>query len=321
MNVGNETEQIEISIVTPVYKCCKSLSELYERLNDTLSKISDNYEIIMVNDGSPDDAWRVITELSAKDPRVKGINLAKNFGQHYAISAGLDFADGNWVVVMDCDLQDKPEEILKMYNKALEGYDIVLGRRVKRRDSLFKRYTSKLFYKIYNYFTDGSVDATIANFSVVSSSVVKCFRMLKEQTRFYPVFINWVGFKTISIEIEHSSRCDGKSSYTFLKLFNLAIDTIISQSNKPLKLSIKFGFTMSFLSGLYALYLIIGYLVTKVPVEGWTSVMVSIYFVAGLLFGNLGIIGLYIGKIYDETKGRPVYLIKETTFTINKHKK
>jgi dolichol-phosphate mannosyltransferase len=302
-----------ISIVTPVYGCANMLQSLYDRLVLTLAQITQDFEIIMVNDDSGDNAWDEIKKLSKIDSRVKGINLSRNFGQHRAITAGLDYAQGDWVVVMDCDLQDQPEEIIKLYNKAQEGYDIVWGQRVQRQDSFFKKTSSKLFHIIYNYFTELNKDETIANFSIVSHQVINQMLKMKEQNRNYPIFVEWLGFKSTQIPIKHASRECGKSSYTFNKLINMAIDNIVSQSNKPLKLSIKFGFSISLLSVLYAIYLIIRYFIYKTPIEGWTSVMVSIYFIGGLLFANLGVLGLYIGKIFDETKDRPLYIVRETT--------
>jgi dolichol-phosphate mannosyltransferase len=302
-----------ISIVTPVYGCANMLQSLYDRLVLTLAQITQDFEIIMVNDDSGDDAWDEIKKLSKIDSRVKGINLSRNFGQHRAITAGLDYAQGDWVVVMDCDLQDQPEEIIKLYNKAQEGYDIVWGQRVQRQDSFFKKTSSKLFHIIYNYFTELNKDETIANFSIVSHQVINQMLKMKEQNRNYPIFVEWLGFKSTQIPIKHASRECGKSSYTFNKLINMAIDNIVSQSNKPLKLSIKFGFSISLLSVLYAIYLIIRYFIYKTPIEGWTSVMVSIYFIGGLIFANFGVLGLYIGKIFDETKDRPLYIVRETT--------
>ena len=310
-----------ISIVTPVYGCCKSLNNLYERLNKTLSSITNDFEIIMVNDASPDNAWEAIKELAKKDDRVKGINLSRNFGQHYAITAGLDYANGDWVVVMDCDLQDQPEEIIKLYNKAQEGYDIVFGRRAQRQDGFFKKLSSRLFYKVYDYFTESKIDNSVANFSIISQTVVKEMRKLREQNRSYPLFVNWLGFKRTNIDIEHSKREEGKSSYTLTKLINLAIDSVVAQSNKPLKLSIKFGFLMALFSLLYAGWLLIRYFLFSIPVEGWTSMMVSFYFIGGLLFANMGFLGLYIGKIFDETKNRSLYVVSETTFKIKSNLK
>jgi len=305
---------IHISVVTPVYGCSQTLETLYTRLHNTLTSITDNFEIIMVNDASPDNAWELIKSLVNKDPRVKGIDLSRNFGQHKAITAGVDYAKGDWVVVMDCDLQDQPEEILQLYNKAQEGYDIVFGRRFHRKDSFFKKLGSNLFTKVYNYFTESNRDYTVANFSIISSNVADKIRMLREQNRAYPLFVDWVGFKRAYINIQHAQRKIGHSAYSLRKLIDLAIDSIVSQSNKPLKLSIKFGFFLSFFSLLYATWLVIRYFIFSVPVEGWTSMMVSIYFIGGLLFANMGILGLYIGKTFDESKNRPLYIIKETTF-------
>lgn len=303
-----------ISIVTPVYGCCQSLDELYQRLRITLENLTTNFEIIMINDASPDNAWKVIQSLSKKDIRVKGINLSRNFGQHYAITAGLDYANGDWIIIMDCDLQDQPEEIIKLYNKAKEGYEIVFGRRYQRKDSLLKKFSSKIFYKLYDYLTESKIDNTVANFSIISSNVVKEIRNMKEHNRSYPLLVNWLGYNRMDIDIEHAKRVDGKSSYTLKKLIDLAIDSIVSQSNKPLRLSIKIGFIISFISLLFAFWLIIRFFLFSIPVTGWTSVMVSIYFIGGLLFANMGFLGLYIGKIFDETKNRPLYIVKETTF-------
>lgn len=312
--------EIHISVVTPVYGCAESLERLYTRLVETLTKITENFEIIMVNDASPDNAWGKIRKLAGDDSRVKGVNLSRNFGQHRAITAGLDFADGDWCVVMDCDLQDQPEEILKLYAKAQEGFDVVWGKRTIRQDGFFKKISSKLFHIIYNYFTEQNKDSSIANFSIISRQIVSKLRNLKEQNRNYPIFVNWLGYSSATIEIRHASREEGKSSYTLNKLMNMAIDNIVSQSNKPLRLSITFGFVISFISIIYAGFLVLRYIIEGIPVEGWTSVMVSIYFIGGLLFANLGFLGLYIGKIFDETKERPLYLVRETTWKIDDRK-
>ena len=307
-------DKITISVITPVYGCSATLERLYHRLVSTLEQVDSNFEIIMVNDASPDNAWRKIKILAQQDSRIKGINLSRNFGQHRAITAGLDYAQGEWIVVMDCDLQDQPEEILKLYNKAQEGYDIVFGRRAKRKDTFFKRLSSKIFYKVFDYFTETNTDNTIANFSIISHKVHFALKKYKEQNRSYALFVNLLGFNRTDIDVEHALREEGKSSYTFSKLINLAIDGIVSQSNKPLKLSIKFGFIVSFGAFLYALWLTIRYLMYGISVEGWTSVMVSMYLIAGLLFLNLGFLGLYIGKIFDETKNRPLYIVDEVTW-------
>jgi dolichol-phosphate mannosyltransferase len=303
-----------ISVVIPVYGCAVSLSQLNKRLNQTLLNLTDYYEIILVNDASPDNAWSAIKQLTKNDDRIKGINLSRNFGQHYAITAGLDHTAGDWIIVMDCDLQDQPEEILKLYKKAIEGYDIVFGRRVDRKDSFLKKLSSKLFFKIYDYLANTKTDNTIANFSIISRKVVTALKLYRESNRAYTLLVDMIGFRRTHIDIEHSKRVEGKSSYTFKKLVFHAVNSVVSQSNKPLLLSIQFGFTLTILSFIYILYLIYIYFIDGIGIEGWTSVMVSVYFIGGLIFMNLGFIGLYIGKIFDETKSRPLYIIDEITW-------
>lgn len=306
--------KIELSIVIPVYKCSSCLKMLYKEINDNLKDISNNFEIILVNDSSPDNSWEVVLELSKSDKRVKGINLSKNFGQHYAITAGLDYAQGDWVVVMDCDLQDLPSEIPNLYRKVKEGYDFVLAKRKNRKDNYLKKLSSKLFSKVFQYFTETEYDNTVANFGIYSKNVIENVLKFREQNRSFPLFVKLVGFKYTKIFVEHGKRYSGKTSYNFKKLMKFASDSIISHSNKPLKVSIFIGFLMSFISLFFAGYLVYRYLFFSIPVAGWTSVIVSIYFVGGLLFANMGILGLYIGKIFNETKNRPLYIIKEKTW-------
>ncbi|ASK62591.1 glycosyltransferase [Virgibacillus phasianinus] len=308
-----ETSHPLISVVVPIYGCEVCLKELCNRVRTTIQAIPARYEIILVNDASPDHAWQTIKELNEGDPSIKGINLSRNFGQHHAITAGLDYTSGDWIVVMDCDLQDKPEEISTLYAKALEGYEVVFATRTFRQDNWFKRTSSRLFYKVYDYLADRTSDHTVANFSISSRKVIEGFRQMNEQNRFFPLFIKWMGFDAASVPVEHSKRKEGKSSYNIKKLITLGTDAIISQSNKPLRLSIQFGFLISLVSFIYGMYLMFRYFFLFQPVPGWTSVMVSIYFIGGLIFFNFGILGLYIGKVFNETKARPIYLIQEKT--------
>lgn len=308
-----ETTHPLISVVIPIYGCKSCLEELCSRIKTTITSIPANYEIILINDASPDHAWDTIKRLSANDQHIKGINLSRNFGQHHAITAGLDHTKGDWIVVMDCDLQDKPEEIMNLYEKTIEGYEVVFANRVFRQDNWLKCTSSKFFYKLYDYLADRTSDHTIANFSISSRKVVEGFRQMREQNRFFPQFIKWMGFPTASVRVEHNKRKEGKSSYNIKKLVTLGTDVIISQSNKPLRLSIQFGFIISLVSFIYGLYLMFRYFFLFQPVAGWTSVMVSIYFIGGLIFFNFGILGLYIGKVFNETKGRPLYLIEDIT--------
>lgn len=299
-----------ISVVTPVYGCRVSLYELCVRLQQVIEHINPDYEIIMVNDDSPDGAWQTIVEMATKDNRIKGVDLSRNFGQHNAITAGLDYSTGDWVIVMDCDLQDRPEEIVKLYQRKCEGFDVVFGRRVNRQDTYFKRFFSRLFYRLFDLLTDNQSDSSISNFGIYSRRVITHYLTFTEKHRLFPLLVKWMGFNIGYVDIEHASRKEGKSSYNFIKLINLALNGIISQTNKPLMISIKLGFSMSFLSVIYLGYLIVRKFYLDIPL-GWTSIMVSIFFVGGLIFANLGLIGLYIGKIYDETKNRPLYIVKD----------
>jgi glycosyltransferase involved in cell wall biosynthesis len=306
----NESK-ILISIVTPVYRAVECLDELYRRLVAELERLGTDYEIVMVDDASPDDCWQKIVALAALDPRVKGVKLSRNFGQHYAITAGLDCARGDWIVVMDCDLQDQPEEIGKLYRKAQEGYDIVFARRHERQDTFLKRLNSKLFSLLYNYLGDIKVDNSVANFSISSQPAISYVRKFRERNRSFPAFLHSVGFKQAYVDVDHAPRYAGKTSYTFSKLFDFAIQCIVSQSNKPLRLSIKFGFVLSAISLLYGGWLIIRYFMYSVGVAGWTSIMVLVTFLFGLLFANMGIFGLYLGKVFDEVKGRRLYMVEQ----------
>jgi len=301
-----------ISIVTPVYKAESCLNELYRRLKETLETITNDFEIIMVEDCGGDHSWEIIKELAYQDTRVKGIQFSRNFGQHYGITAGLNYCNGNWIVVMDCDLQDQPEEIIRLHQKVLEGYDLVLAKRSERKDSLWKKFCSYSYYKMLDFFTDERHDHTIANFGIYSRQVIGQFCQFKERDRSFPLIIKMLGFKATTIEVQHSGRFEGKTSYSFYKQIALAIDGVVSQSNKLLTYSIKLGFFFAVSAVGYAFYLGIRYVLWRIPVEGWTSIMVSIYFLFGLLFMNLGIVGLYLGKVFDESKNRPLYIISKT---------
>ena len=207
------------SVVTPVYGCKTSLYELYIRLKNPLEIINPDFEIIMVNDGNLDGSWETIVELTKKDNRVKGLNLSRNFGQHNAITAGLAHCTGEWVIVIDCDLQDQPEEIRRLLEKAEEGFDIVLAQRINRRDSLLKKILSKIFYKILSYLTESKQDYRVANYGIYSKKVIKAILDMKDYIRYFPTMVRWVGFRQVTIEVEHSDRVSGKTSYSVKMLF------------------------------------------------------------------------------------------------------
>jgi glycosyltransferase involved in cell wall biosynthesis len=303
-----------LSVVIPVYKAENCLDELYRRLKSALETISTEFEIVLVEDWGGDRSWKIIEQLASRDGRVKGIQFSRNFGQHYGITAGLDYCNGDWVVVMDCDLQDRPEEIPRLYAKAQEGYDIVLARRGKRQDPFLKRCTSRLFYKLFSYLTDIEYDAQTGNFRIMSRKVVDNFRIMREQLRFFGGLVQWLGFPAASIEVEHAERLDGKSSYTFAKLWKLAAETIIAYSDKPLRLSVSFGFLMAFFAFCSGIYIFSQALMYNSPVMGWSSLFVSLYFIGGIIIANLGILGIYLGKTFNESKKRPLYIVRHVTF-------
>ena len=300
----------DISVVVPLYKCSESVEELSSRLKSVLSDIAENYEVILVNDASPQNDWEIVHRLATEDVHIVGVNLSRRFGQHMAITAGLHYCHGSWIVVMDGDLQDKPEFIPNLYTKALEGYDAVFGRRVGRQDTFFKKFTSKWFVKIFNYLTESASGSTLSNFGIYSKQLIDNYLQFGEHYRVFPLLIKWQGFNVTDIEVDHDKRPYGKSAYSYFMLFSMALDVIVSHSNKPLKMSIQFGFFLSLLSFIYLCWLVVRKFIFDVPL-GWTSIMTSIFFIGGLLFANIGLLGLYIGKIYDETKGRPLFLVKE----------
>ncbi|HBE20412.1 MAG TPA: glycosyltransferase [Cyanobacteria bacterium UBA11149] len=309
-----------ISVVIPVYKAQGCLDELYNRLKASLETISEDFEIVLVEDCGGDRSWDIIVELAKQDRRVKGIQFSRNFGQHYGITAGLDYCDGDWVVVMDCDLQDRPEEIPRLYVKAQEGYDVVVARRGKRKDPIFKRFTSWLFYKLFSYLADINYDSQVGNFRIISRKVAESFRVMREQLRFFGGLVDWMGFPTASIEVQHEDRFAGKSTYTFSKLWRLAVQIIIAYSDKPLRLSVRLGLTISLLAFIYGIYIFLRVLIYSSPVTGWSSLIVSLYFLGGIIIYNLGIIGIYLGKSFDESKKRPLYLVRNHTDSVSYRK-
>ena len=303
-----------ISVVIPVYRAESCLEELYRRLKAALEPLTADFEIMLVEDCGGDRSWPLIVELAQRDPRVKGIQFSRNFGQHYGITAGLDRCNGDWVVVMDCDLQDRPEEIPRLYAKAQEGHEIVVARRGKRSDPLLKRFSSWLYYSVFSWLADMDYDPQAGNFRILSRKVINNYRNMRERSRFFGSLINWMGFPFTSIDVQHDERFAGDSSYTFGKLWRLGAETIIAYSDKPLRLAVRLGFFIATCAFLYGIYILFRALFHGSPVTGWSSLIVSIYFMGGVIVAILGILGIYLGKTYDETKHRPLYVINHMTF-------
>jgi glycosyltransferase involved in cell wall biosynthesis len=300
-----------LSVVIPVFGCATCLTELCRRLFGVADDLAAQMEVVLVNDASPDNAWECMRKLAEHDPRVKAINLFRNFGQHAAISAGLTFAQGDWTVVMDCDLQDVPEELPKLYQKAIEGYGAVFARRIGRQDNALKRLNSWLFSRLLSLLSGEPIDGTVANYSIISREVVDGILQMPERHRSYGLLVYWLGPKTAFVDVAHGMREVGRSGYTFKQLLRLASDVMVSFSIRPLLFSVYLGFICSSLSVLAAALLVLRYFTFGIGVAGWASTVVSMWFLGGLILANMGVMGLYLGKIFEQVKGRPLYLVSE----------
>ena len=299
-----------ISVVSPVYKSEKIVDELVKRLSESLSKITENYEIILVEDGGGDSSWLKIEENCIRDKRVKGIKLSRNFGQHYAITAGLSRASGDIIVIMDCDLQDDPVHIKKLLDEFGNGYDVVFTRRIGRKHSFFKMITAKIYNSLFKMFSDKNYDLNVGSMTMISRRVMDEFLKLRDQDRLYIQLIKWVGFRSTYVPVEHRERYEGSSTYSISKLFVTALQGWTSYSDKLLRLSIYTGLIISILSLLAGLSIVLSYFLLKFQ-PGWPSLIVAILFSTGLILMSIGIAGIYIGKIFEQTKQRPLYIIDE----------
>lgn len=299
------------SIVSPVYRAEHIVEKLVSEIQKSMEKMNATYEIILVDDRSPDNSWEVMQRISAEHPTVKSIRLSRNFGQHPAIMAGLSMAKGEWVVVMDCDLQDQPKEIEKLYRKVEEGFDIVLARRENRQDGYFKKLFSKLFSKLFNYLADTQFNNEVANFGIYNAKVIKSVLSMNDYIKAFPLFVYFVGYKTTAISVEHAERDSGESSYNFSKSMSLAFNAIISYSNKPLKIFVKMGMLISLLAFIGGIVNIVYYFEGNIKVSGYSSIIISIWLLSGIIITVIGIVGIYIGKMFEQTKNRPVFIIDD----------
>jgi len=303
-------EPAELSVVIPVYACQGTLEELHRRLTDSLDWTGGSYELIFIEDRSPDDSWDVLRRLAEADPRVRAFRLSRNFGQHAAITAGLAKSRGRWAVVMDCDLQDPPEEIRRLHAKATEGYDIVLARRTRKRSSLFRRLAGRAYFALLNFFTGAAIDPGHGSFSIISRNVVNAFLRFKDRDRHYLFVLYWLGFDRASIEYEHGVRPGGGSSYSFKRLLGHALEGMFFQTTVLLRWVIYSGLVVALLGGGAAIYFAVAR-VTGVAYPGWTSLVVLLLLIGGLIIISTGVTGLYIGRVFDEVRGRPLFVIDE----------
>ena len=308
-----------LSVVSPVYMAEKILPALCERLEAALTLIGHSYEVILVCDGSPDRSWQVMEQLVRRHQHLTVVKLSRNFGQHYATTAGLDLCKGDWTVVMDCDLQDQPEEIGPLLNRANEGFDIVVARRMQRQHKWWKRKSSWLFAKVFGLLSGVRLDSSGGSFRIMSRSVVDGLCSMRESYRMFAGMVEWLGFRTGYVEVKHAARFEGESSYNFRRLMRMAMDGIISFSNRPLYISVGLGLGLSLLSSLYGVFLILRYLIYpgQHTVEGWLSTITVSVFLGGLILLNQGVLGIYLGRLYNQAKARPLYVVDKVIVSSN----
>lgn len=306
------TMRPDFSIVSPVYACEGCIEELCDRLRATFEGMKARYEIILVCDASPDDSWQRIREIAERDPRVIGLRLARNVGQHAAISAGLEQAHGKWIVVMDCDLQDIPEEIPALYAKVREGFDMVFAQRMERQDTWLKRFSSHAFYRVLGYLTGTRYDASTANFGIFSARAIRAVNTLSERGRFFPLMVRWAGYPATVLPVEHARRVMGNTTYSLGKLLRLAVEIILAYSDKPLRLVAKAGVLFSLFALALVCWSVYRFLHGDVAVAGYTSIMASVWLLGGITIFCIGVVGLYIGRMFNDIKQRPYYTINES---------
>lgn len=300
-----------LSIVSPVYMAQNIVSTLVARVCDAAITITNDFEIILVEDGSKDDSWLAIEEAAKLNNHVKGIKLSRNFGQHFAISAGLSNAKGDFVVVMDCDLQEDPKYIPDLYKKILEGHEIIFTEKEKKEHSFFKKVTSFLFNHIYNFLANEKIQkrsVTIGNLSMISRKALNAYLSFNDYRQQYISVLHWIGFKYDTIKIVHEKRFEGKSSYSLYKMWTLALDAIISQSDRLLRMTISFGLILFLISMLSVLSILILYMFIPFA-HGWASLATLIIFTSGVIVFSIGVCGIYIGKTFEQTKMRPRFII------------
>ncbi len=306
-----QADQPDLSVVVPVYGCAACLGLLCERVTRAVAPLDLKLELVLVDDRAPDDAWSEITRLQMTYPVIRGLKLSRNFGQQIAISAGLAAARGRLVVVMDCDLQDPPERIPDLYAKLMEGYDLVMARRAERTHSRNRLWAAKAYFWLLSRLTGRTVDGSYGSFSILTRPVVDAYLRFSERDRHYLFILRWLGFNVGVIEYRHEDRAAGKSAYSLSRLLRHAFSGFLFET-VLLRWIVFGGLAFSFSSVLAALVLFYRHFVIR-SVPGWTSLMVLLLFCTGVILISLGVLGLYLGKIFEQTKGRPLYLVETMT--------
>lgn len=312
-------KESQISIVVPVYNESENIKPLYLRLEPVLRALNKDYRIVFVNDGSDDDSFSKIIELSKDDNNVFFINLSRNFGHQIAISAGLSYCNSDCVVIIDSDLQDPPELIKKLYEKYKEGYDVVYAQRRKRKgESFIKKITAKIFYRLLKRMVNFEIPLDTGDYRLMTKKVVEAINKMPEQNKFLRAQIAWLGFSHTSVLYDRDMRNQGDSGYTYSKMFKLAFDGITGFSDKPLLFVSRLGFLISVFSFLVILYAIFSHFVLEKTITGWTSLIICITFIGGIQLLSIGVIGEYISRISSNVRNRPLYIIDSTNISIKK---
>jgi glycosyltransferase involved in cell wall biosynthesis len=298
------------SIVIPVFNEERSLPELRSRLESMLGALDGPAEVILVDDGSSDDSYQLMQHLHRQDARFKIVHLARNFGHQLAITAGIDLAAGEAVVIMDADLQDPPEVVLELAKKWREGYEIVYGIREDRStDTWFKRRTAGLYYRILGRLTEVDIPPDVGDFRLVDRRAVEAFKGMREQSRYVRGMFSWIGFRQVGVTYRRAERYAGQTKYPFRKMSRLAVDGIVGFSRVPLRLALNLGFVCSFVALAAGAYTLAGRLFGAYAVPGWTSVVMAVLFLGGIQLAMMGFMGEYIGRIYEEAIHRPLYIV------------
>ncbi|PGA99159.1 glycosyltransferase family 2 protein [Bacillus toyonensis] len=302
-----------ISVVVPMYFEEEVAQECYNRLKSVMLQNNINYEFVFVNDGSTDRTMDILSEIAANDYRTKIVNFARNFGHQVAVTAGIAAAKGDAIVIIDADLQDPPEVIPELIAKWEEGYEVVYAKRKQRKgETWFKLLTAKYFYKFLNYMSDIDIPKDTGDFRIIDRKVADVFNQMTERNRFIRGMMSWVGFRQTYVEYERDERFAGETKYPLKKMIKFASDGIIAFSTKPLRIVMSLGLLSVLISIIVLLYTITVKIIGDGIQTGWASIMVAITFFSGIQLLGLGIVGQYIARIYDESKNRPIYIVKET---------
>jgi polyisoprenyl-phosphate glycosyltransferase len=306
-DMHRRTGEVQLSVVVPVYACAGCLDALHERLTRSVAEITDSYELVLVDDRSLDDGWSVLQRLARADGHVRALRLSRNFGQDAAITAGLTHARGDWAVVMDCDLQEAPEDIPRLWAAAGEGFDVVRTTRRGWHHSWFRRSTSRLYRRLT---LETDVRPDYSNLSLMSRRVVDAFLQLRDRDREYMIALDWLGFDSATIEIEHHQRHAGESGYTLGPLVRVALDGMFFRSTVLLRVVVLVGFVIAMVGVLVAGFEVVDYFAEPADsVPGYTSLAVLLLVLAGFIIVSVGVVGLYVGRIFEQVKDRPLFLI------------